>query len=134
MAIEWEPMDSEFTIDDIGAYLMANVLLASRARDDAGETVRGDRHGLPLQRRADGQYGRGELERGEASAVWDLENVGAGHVYCHWGCGKCGRSQRHEVQTRSRGAMEPRAVGDADRREPRQVRAGRSACGQPIWR
>jgi hypothetical protein len=25
MAIEWEPMDSEFTINDIGAYLMANL-------------------------------------------------------------------------------------------------------------
>ena len=64
------------------------VLLASRSGDDASETIRGDRHGPPLPRRDDGQYGLGELERSAASAVWNLENVGAGYVYCHWRCGK----------------------------------------------
>ena len=71
--------------------------------------IRGDRHGSPLQRRDHGQHGLGELERREASAVWHLENVGAGHVYCDWRCGKCGGPQWHEVQTRPRCAMEPHA-------------------------
>src|SRR5262249_47097833 len=93
--------------------------------------LHGHGYGPQLQRLDDGQHRHSAMESGETPAVWYLEHVGARPVYRDWRYGKHRRPRWSEVQTQPCGAVEPHPVGDRDRRETGQVRAGYGTCREP---